>query len=260
MSAIIAGTYNSRDTGGMPLVGGGVTRTGVLYRSDALAAVTDEGVRTLSDSPIGTIVDFRSDFERAEAPNRLGSERSFGEVVLPLLEGSMTGMPSPGGLGDPSDDVMRAMLARIPSLADLYVGMLDSAAASFAEVARLVARPSDDSRGAVLVHCTAGKDRTGVATALLLDAAGADRAAIVADYAQSGTNLAGEWADRMLERARGWGMPLVPALTDLVTATPPRAMEDALAWVDERGGSAEYLRGGGLSDDDLQALRVRLAG
>lgn len=257
MSAIIDGTYNSRDTGGTPLAGGGVTRTGVLYRSDALVGTTDEGIRTLTDSPIGTIVDFRSDFERVDAPNRLGTERSFVSVELPLLEGSMTGMPAAGDLGD---EAAREMLARIPSLADLYVGMLASAAVSFAEVARLVARPADESRGAVLVHCTAGKDRTGVATALLLDAVGADRAAVVADYAQSGDNLAGEWADRMLERAQGWGMPLVPAITELVTATPPQAIEAAFAWVDERGGSAEYLRGGGLSDDELEALRTRLAG
>ncbi|MDQ0646182.1 protein-tyrosine phosphatase [Microbacterium natoriense] len=262
MSAIIAGTYNSRDTGGTPLAAGGVTRAGVLYRSDALGGITDDGIRTLSESPIGTIVDFRSEFERVEAPNRLGTERSFVEVGIPLLEGSMTGMPSPADLGDLGDldgEAARAMLSRIPSLAELYVGMLGSAAASFAEVARLVARPADD-HGAVLVHCTAGKDRTGVATALLLDAAGADRAAVVADYAQSEENLAGEWAERMLERARSWGMPLVPALTDLVTATPPQAIEAAFAWIDERGGSAEYLRGGGLSDDDFEALRERIAG
>lgn len=257
MSAIIAGTYNSRDTGGTPLAAGGATRPGVLYRSDALAGVTEEGIRTLSESPIGTVVDFRSEFERVEAPNRLGTERSFVEIGLPLLDGSMTGVPSPGDRGG---DAAREMMARIPSLAELYVGMLGSAAASFAEVARVVARPSDDSRGAVLVHCTAGKDRTGVATALLLDAAGAERGAVVADYARSEVNLAGEWAERMLERAQSWGMPLVPALTDLVTATPPQAIEAAFAWIDERGGSAEYLRGGGLSDDDLEALRERIAG
>jgi protein-tyrosine phosphatase len=257
MSAIIAGTYNSRDTGGTPLAAGGVTRTGVLYRSDALAGATDDGIRTLSASPIGTIVDFRSDFERIDAPNRLGDERAFVSVELPLLQGSMTGMPSASDLGD---EAAREMLSRIPSLADLYIGMLASAAEAFVEVARLVARPADEVYGGVLVHCTAGKDRTGVATALLLDAAGADRAAVVADYTLSGSNLAGEWAERMLERAKGGGMPLVPAITDLVTATPPQAIEAAFAWIDERGGSAEYLRGGGLSDGDLEALRERVAG
>lgn len=257
MTAIIAGTYNSRDTGGTPLAAGGVTRAGVLYRSDALAGATDDGVRALVASSIGTIVDFRSEFERVDAPNRLGRQRTFVSVELPLLAGSMTGMPSASEI---NDEAAREMLARIPSLADLYVGMVADAADVFAEVARLVARPSDDSYGGVLVHCTAGKDRTGVAVALLLDAAGADRAAVVADYVQSESNLAGEWAERMLERVKAWGMPVVPAVTDLFTATPPQAIEAAFAWLDERGGSAEYLRGGGLSRADLDTLRERIAG
>lgn len=257
MSPIIAGTYNSRDTGGTPMANGGATRKGVLYRSDALAGTTDEGVRTLSASTIGTIVDFRSDFERVDAPNRLGSERAFTSVELPLLEGSMTGMSSTTEFGDAAG---REVIARITSLADLYLGMLKSAAQAFAEVARLVARPPSESHGGVLVHCTAGKDRTGVATALLLDAAGADREAVVADYALSESNLAGEWADRMLERAKGWDVPLAPAITEMVTGTPRRAIETAFEWVDERGGSAEYLHRGGLSEADLQALRERIAG
>jgi len=257
VSAIIAGTYNSRDTGGTPLTDGGVTRPGVLYRSDALIGLTDEGMRTLSTSTIGTVVDFRSEVERADAPNRLGRDRAFASVELPLLEGAMTGMPAAADLGG---DAARELLARIPSLAELYVGMLGSAAEAFAEVARLIARPSDEAYGGVLVHCTAGKDRTGVATALLLDAAGAERSAVIADYALSQENLAGEWADRMLERAKSWGVPLVPAITDLVTATPPQAIEAAFVWLDDRGGSAEYLRGGGLSDADLGALRERIAG
>ncbi|MBB2947190.1 protein-tyrosine phosphatase [Actinoplanes lutulentus] len=257
MSAIIAGTYNSRDTGGIPLTAGSSTRAGVLYRSDALAGTTGNGVDTLAASPIGTIVDFRSDLEKTGAPNRIGSAREFAVVELPLLQGSFTGMPSAAGLDEAA---MRAAFARLPSLADIYVQMLGSAAETFAEVARLVARPSDETHGGVLVHCTAGKDRTGVAVALLLDAAGADRGAVIADYVLSETNLAGEWAELMLARLKAWGVPLIPAITDLVTATPPEAIKAAFAWLDERGGSAEYLRGGGLSDADLSALRERIAG
>lgn len=257
MSAIIAGTYNSRDTGGIPLRTGGSTRTGVLYRSDALAGTTDNGIETLTASPIGTIVDFRTDMEKAGLPNRVGSRRPFTAVELPLLQGAFTSMPSAADL---DETAMREIFARIPTLADLYIQMLGSAAATFAEVARLVARPADDTYGGVLVHCTAGKDRTGVAVALLLDAAGADRDAVIADYALSETNLAGAWADLMLTRLEAWGVPLIPAITDLVTATPPEAIKAVFGWLDERGGSARYLCGGGLSDADLGALRERLAG
>ncbi|MEV0900683.1 tyrosine-protein phosphatase [Actinoplanes sp. NPDC049802] len=254
---MIAGTYNSRDTGGIPLVAGGSTRTGVLYRSDALAGTTDDGIRTLTASPIGTIVDLRSDFEKTGVPNRTGSARRFTVVELPLLEGSFTGMPAAADLDEAA---MREVFARIPSLADLYIRMLGSAAGTFAEVARLVARPTGDTYGGVLVHCTAGKDRTGVAVALLLDAAGADRGAVIADYVLSETNLAGEWTELMLARLKAWGAPLIPAITDLVTATPPEAIKAVFAWLDERGGSARYLRDGGLSDADLGVLRERIAG
>jgi protein-tyrosine phosphatase len=254
VSAMIAGTFNSRDTGGIPLTAGGATRTGVLYRSDALAGTTDNGIKTLKASSIGTIVDLRTDLEKTGLPNRVGSQHRFTIVELPLLDGAFTSMPSPADLDEAT------VLARIPTLADLYVRMLGSAAATFAEVARLVARPADHTHGGVLVHCTAGKDRTGMAVALLLDAAGADRDAVIADYVLSETNLAGEWAEIMLARLKAWGVPLIPAITGLVTATPPEAIKAVFAWLDEQGGSAHYLRSGGLSDDDLSALRERIAG
>ena len=59
----------------------------------------------------------------------------------------------------------------------------------------------------MLVHCTAGKDRTGVAIALLLDAVGAERDAVVADYAASEANLSGAWADRMFAMIDAMGIP-----------------------------------------------------
>jgi len=254
MTVLIAGTHNSRDTGGTPLRSGGSTRAGVLFRSDALATVTDDGLRVIAEGPIGAVVDFRTDVERADAADRLPAGAPIRTVELSVLEGAMAA-PRPEEM---TPEVARELVARIPTLPDLYVGMLRHGAAAFAEVARLVARPSDPARGGVLVHCTAGKDRTGIATALLLDAVGAERAAIVADYAVSEANLAGEWAERMLARVSGWGVPIVPAVTDLVTATPPAAMEAALAWIDENGGSAAYLAEGGLSDAELDDLRARL--
>ena len=94
----------------------------------------------------------------------------------------------------------------------------------------------------MLVHCTAGKDRTGVAIALLLDAVGAERDAVVADYAASEANLSGAWADSMFAMIDAMGVPRTPTLDELIAATPPAAIEEALAWVDrEHGGSAAYL-------------------
>ncbi|GAA5155276.1 hypothetical protein GCM10025768_27840 [Microbacterium pseudoresistens] len=259
MTTLIDGTYNSRDTGGTPLVGGGATRTGVLYRSDALIDVTVAGERTLADSTIGTVVDLRTEAERVSAPNRLPNGRPFRTEALSIIEGAMA---IPAGLDlrafDP--DAMAQMLTEIPTLADLYLGMLAHAASSFAQVARLVAAPEDSQHGGVLIHCTAGKDRTGVATALLLDAVGADRDAVIADYAASEVNLAGTWAQGMLVKFGAMGVPPLPPVVALMTSTPPDAIATALRWLDDQGGSAAYLRGGGLGDEELVALRTRLAG
>ena len=150
-------------------------------------------------------------------------------------------------------------MAALPSLSDLYIGMLQHGASSFAQVARLISASTDEEPTAVLVHCTAGKDRTGVATALMLDAVGAERAAVIADYASSQENLAGAWADGMIQMVTSFGLPVTPELIQLITGTPPAAMRAALEWTDAGfGGAAGYLQSGGLTDDELAALRARL--
>ncbi len=259
---MIEGTYNFRDTGGLPLAGGGTTRHGVLYRSDALSALTPRGLEALAATSVGVVVDFRTPMERAIAPDVLPDSRAYRVVELSILEGTLAGLAQDllrAGGGDA--DLHARVLEHLPTLPELYIGMLQHAAASFAEAARLVAVSTDDKPTSVLMHCTAGKDRTGVATALLLDAVGVERTAVVADYAASEANLAGPWADAMLAMVEQIGAPLTPGVRELIVETPPAALEHAFGWVDaEYGGSAEYLRAGGLSDAELAALRGRLAG
>lgn len=259
----IEGLYNFRDTGGTPLSAGGTIRSGVLYRSDALSALTPTGLDQLASTDIGVVIDFRTPDERQTAPDRLPSSRPFRVVDLSILEGAMADMAQQflqNGAASTPEMIAKAMSA-LPSLDDLYIGMLQHGATAFAEVARLVAVSTDDAATAVLVHCTAGKDRTGTAVALMLDAAGAERSAIVADYAASQDNLQGPWADGMIHMITSFGLPLTPALRTLLTGTPPEAIEKALAWVDAGyGGAAGYLLAGGLSEAELARLRARLAG
>ena len=268
--ASIDGLHNFRDTGGIALAGGGVVRSDVLFRSDALGALTPEGVEALAATPIGVVVDFRTPEERAMAPDRLPASRRVQLIELPLLEGAigqLAGEALSSVDGTPDAAALAAAMTRLPTLGDLYVGMLAHGAEAFAATARLVAAPALDGRQphdeptAVLVHCTAGKDRTGVATALLLSAAGADREAVVADYAASAANLAGDWADGMLAMLTQFGIPLTPALETLVTGSPAEAIEQALDWVAaEHGDAGAYLQSGGLTDAELAALRERLRG
>lgn len=260
---MIEGLQNFRDAGGTPLADGGVVRSGVLFRSEALTALTPAGLEQLASTDIGVIADFRTSVERGMAADLLPETRPFRIVELPLLEGAMTGLAQQATQAtdpDAAQAAIAAALAQLPSLGDLYVSMLANGVASFVELARLVAAATDDPPTAVLVHCTAGKDRTGVAVALLLDAVGADRAAVVADYSSSASNLAGPWADRMRAMVTGMGVPLTPAIDTLLTGTPPEAIEQAFAWIDDNGGAAHYLRSGGLTGAELDAFHGRLVG
>jgi protein tyrosine/serine phosphatase len=134
----------------------------------------------------------------------------------------------------------------------LYADILATCGTAIAEVVTTVARASE---GGVLVHCHAGKDRTGVVVALLLSLADVPPPVIIADYALSDTYLQplydeilGALDDRARrERARSW------------LHSRPEAMRDVLAWLDERYGGVEaYLRAAGVSTNDLARVRERL--
>jgi len=259
----IEGLYNFRDVGGIPLTEGGRTSPGVLFRSDALSALTPAGLDALARTDIGVIVDFRTPEERQTAPDRIPPSRPFTVVQLSILEGAVAEMAKQflGKDATPDPAVLAQAMESIPTLGDMYIGMLQHGGEAFAEVARLIAASRDEEPSAVLVHCTAGKDRTGVATALMLEAAGAERAAVVDDYASSQDNLAGPWADGMIQMVTSFGIPLTPALRTLVTGTPAGAIVQALTWTDDtHGGAADYLMDNGLTAQELARLRARLAG
>jgi protein-tyrosine phosphatase len=274
MASLIPGTSNARDLGGLPLVGGGAVRAGVLLRSDALADVDEDGAALLAD--VGTVIDLRTAQEREGAPDALPGPVGPRVLERPLLEGAVSRLAPPAAGGaeqmagaaaegegrqaaaEPAPEQLVALRAGIPTLAELYLSMLEHGAATFADCARAVAVPEDPQRPGVLIHCTAGKDRTGVAVALLLDAVGTRREAIVADYTRSQDELAGPWAERMLEGMRRAGIPPLPEIEQLACATPADAIEAVLEAVDARGGAAAYLREGGLSEQELTALRTNL--
>lgn len=261
---------NLRDVGGLPAAGGRIRR-GRLYRGGAPRALSPEAAAWIASSPIDTVFDLRTGQERDRLPSAF-ARPGVHEVSVPLLEGSL-----------------QANLADLPRLPDLYRTMLDHDHAAFARVARGVARaagktitthadaaarepdmndtldrvghPTDarESTGAVLVHCTAGKDRTGVTIALLLLAVGVPADAVVADYALTTRELAGPWLDETLQRVRSAGGTITDELLVLIAEAPPAALEAALDHLDTRfGGAADYLARAGLTDAELELLHDRL--
>jgi protein-tyrosine phosphatase len=236
MTDLVPGAVNFRDTGGLH-AGSGVTRDGVLFRSGDLSRVHDAGIAALRTLGIRRVIDLRADDEVARSPSTL---RPLGATVqhVPLFFGSVT-----------------SFFANDVSLAEMYRHIVDDAGDAVVAAVRGVLADQP-----VLVHCTVGKDRTGVTVALMLAAAGVDTDDVVADYARTERLLpaAGTAAAVAFLRARH---PQAKHLEELATRSPAPVMQDLLADVTARFGSpADYLRARGMSGDEVTELRRVLIG
>jgi len=229
----VPGTYNFRDVGGLP-ARTGVVRGGVLYRSDGLFRLGDDGRAELRDLGVGIVIDLRDDNEARAMPDDLDG-LDVEVLRLPVFEGSGASQGMAG-----------------ISLEALYDRIVTQHASVVVSALREIASAGDRS---VIVHCTAGKDRTGVVVALALLAVGVDREAVVDDYAQTESNLAGEWLEGMVAVVSKYGVPDTPELRTLMGGSPREAIEGVLDTIERAHGSVrEYLLASGLHLGDLAAL------
>lgn len=230
----VNGTYNFRDAGGYP-VPGGIVRRGKLFRSDGLARLGDAGRQSLRELGVRIVIDLRDDFEAEVMPDDvdgLGLQR----LHLPVFEGSGASASTVG-----------------VTLAGLYEKILlqhrDVVVTALREIA-------DTGDQAVVVHCTAGKDRTGIVVALALSAVGVDRETVVADYSATEANLDGPWLEEMVALVRSHGVEVTPDLRIILGGSPPEALEEALGMLDrDYGGVREYLLDAGFDEVELAKLR-----
>ncbi|KQM83143.1 tyrosine-protein phosphatase [Agromyces sp. Leaf222] len=233
----VAGTYNFRDVGGLP-ASTGTVRDGVLFRSDGLYRIGDEGREQLRELGVGIIIDLRDEQEADRMPDDIDG-LDVEVLRLPVFEGSGA---SQGAAGI--------------SLEALYDRIVTQHAPVVVDAVREIASAGDR---AVLVHCTAGKDRTGVVIAIALLAVGVDREAVIEDYARTEGNLAGEWLEEMIDLIGRYGVPDSPALRTLMGGSPREAIEGAIETVERAHGSArEYLLTSGLTLDELARLEQLL--
>jgi len=168
------GPVNFRDLGGYAGLGGRRVRWGRLYRSDSLESLSSADIDVLDGMGVRLVCDLRRDEERATAPSRMRDHPGVRIEHLPI-----------GGLAAETKTMAgRMMRGEIPevgveAMADVYMTILRLHADSFGAV---VAHAAEPDNLPMIVHCTAGKDRTGVASALLLAALGVDDDAVVEDY------------------------------------------------------------------------------
>jgi protein-tyrosine phosphatase len=227
----IDGVNNVRDVGDIPAEGGRI-RAGVLLRSGQLSGATAAGIEALRGS-VQHIVDLRDGEEVAAEPTEIDGPDT---THLPLFLGSV-----------------RSFFENDTSLDDLYLHLLEESGERLVEAIRIIAegRPT-------LVHCTVGKDRTGVTVALALSAVGADREAVIADYALTESQLPAQRSQRIADYLRAQHPEALHAVA-LATQSPAPVMRHLLEQVDERWGSAAgYLRAQGMADEELAALKKAL--
>jgi protein-tyrosine phosphatase len=256
----LEGAANARDLGGLPTRDGGVTRSGRIFRADNLQGLTPRDVDLLvSELKLRHVVDLRSNAEVSlEGPGPLSRVPEVRHHHLTLFAegGRHTDVEADTAPGAIDGERVLPWAERVVDeelrVTGFYFGYLRDR--PFAVVAALRAMSLDD--GAALVHCAAGKDRTGVLAALALEVAGATREAIVEDYVATGERL-----ERILERLRRsetyrGDLDSRPADDHMPRA---RYIEQFFGVLEDRfGGPMGWLAQHGWTVADTEAMRARL--
>ncbi len=263
----LEGTTNTRDLGGLPTLDGGRTLSGRVLRSDNLQTLTDADVRRLVDEiGLREVIDLRTTAEvllEGRGPLRsvpavthrhfsLLPERGHHTDVFAVEEADLSDLPE-GWVESLLPRQAPAHAEAEPPAVRSYLGYLHDRADNVVGALRALAH---GDRGAAVVHCAAGKDRTGVVVALGLAVAGVPAEEIVADYA-----MTAEVIDALVAKLAASPTYAEDMERRDVASHTPRAetMDRVLTLLDERyGGPAGWLGAHGFGSADQGALRARL--
>jgi protein-tyrosine phosphatase len=239
------GITNFRDLGGYRTRSGERARWGLVFRADSLHGLSPRDLTLYGELGLRAVYDLRGEIERQQRPNPVPS-RALPIIGRPVGEPATTPLPN-GVTGVDGEQI----------LSDLYVGLIEHAAPQIG--ALFTGLIGEDGLPAVF-HCHAGKDRTGIVAALLLEALGVERDAVLDDYELTARYRLRTQQESTYQRLVQYG--LSPEAAAGVLKTPRWAMAHALDHLDARhGGVVRYLTGAaGMRDDDLHRLRGRLLG
>ena len=210
-----------------------------LIRAATLAKITRNGLEAMQEKNITTIVDLRSIGEYKHSPTPDFIHQNFKVIEAPVID--ITGPPDKN-MTDQS----------YPGHISLYRSILTKGSFAF----RILFETINDNIGGVLFHCTVGKDRTGLAAALLLDLGGASDTAIIEDYMASEEQLSPIMTTQILKLIE-YGIRKEDAV--IMMQSPPEVMKVTLTWIREQWGSAEgYLQSIGVSSEAITNIQNRL--
>lgn len=229
----LPGTLNFRDTGGYPVAGGGTVAWRTLLRSDGLGRVDRAGSSMLAELGLRTVLDLRTSHEVKLAPSPDLNGNGTVTLNISLIGEDFSGLPT--------------------DLGEVYDFIVDVRGEAIGAAVRSLARP-----GALpgLVHCTAGKDRTGIVIAFVLAAIGVPDEHVAADYALTGRYLYPANATAIEFVSADTGMS--EQLTADLLASSPGLILRALDRARGHGGIDTYLAAYGVTASDLGRLRRAL--
>ncbi|WP_156680666.1 tyrosine-protein phosphatase [Sphingomonas profundi] len=248
---IFAAFPNFRALGGEPTRTGGTVRSGLIYRSEALLEPGEDDANRLAAKSIRLVCDLRGATERRRAPNRWWAAGGTETIDLDLL-GALAPEHQPWPKLREAPDAAGARAA----MRAVYAGLPAAAAGHIAYLFRRIAEGSLP----LLIHCTAGKDRTGFVSAVLLAALDVPYDAIVADYLASRIRKSAEAiaATQALATAHlGFALP-ADALDVMMGVDESYLAESFAAIMRAHGGVDAYLLAAGLTRSELAALRDRM--
>lgn len=229
------GCDNFRDVGGYFTSDGRVTRWGALYRSDALGRLSDAGADRFAGLNVRTVIDLRTEHEVARLP-------------LPVVGANRTVSVA---MDNPEIDAIRG--AGAEGMSRLYLWNLDVKQEGIARIVTLLADPANIP---AVIQCNAGKDRTGICVALILELLGVADAAIIEDYRLTDEVRARVPEAKFQEAVRGLA---AAGLDPAILGAQRETMTEFLGGFRERWGSAEdYVKRAGVSAKTIELFRRNL--
>jgi len=245
----LEGALNLRDISGYDGHDGATVNPGIVFRSDNLNTLTDADLAVFNGLGIRSVFDFRGDREVELQPSRFWSAVD-NPVRLPIAEDTVQEKTF-------IEKVESGELVEVTDtdVGESYIMILEEKGHRFAPVLEAIASPSQRP---LLFHCTAGKDRTGLAAALIHGICGVSRDDIVHDFELSNTYRLPSRLAALKERFDPMGIdidPLIPAL-----GAPPRAMHMALDHLEaNHGGVVGFVADRlGVSDETIEGIRATL--
>jgi protein-tyrosine phosphatase len=235
---LLQGATNFRDLGGYVGHDGRALRWRRLFRSDHFGALTDADRATLASLGLTRSFDFRGVEERAAVPYDIAGVAQHSLAIEPTVVQGMQAMQAAGHA---------LTVERVTALMkDLYRSLVNDRCGRFAELFDHLLQAD----GPVVFHCTAGKDRTGIAAALILLALGVPRAVVLEDYLLTNDTY---------RRPPAPPSEVPPEVLAVLWSVQAGFLETALAAIEhDHGGVERYLRQRvGLGDAARRALAER---